>query len=374
VKNIKRKILTIIAVLIMLLIQTSIAAAEEFRYEIDTKDGINEKNTTAIVDIEQHEIRLPKFMPNMADFLGDSFEYAEGDTVPEPEQVEVTVPVPEPTPEPVSEPESEPIAEPVAEPAEVEEETPAEVTEPTPTPVAEEMLILNSVAGIPDTLRVTFSLNGRDVAVVKGHQILHQESFPVNEKTFLKIKLQGEGKLVGAKFNFQLLITEPITEPVPPVEPLGGSPVGEPEQQEITEGDITEVEEETEPEIPTEDEETIVPEEDAVIDEGTSEDEPTGVEGNVTEGDITEGTTEDGEPAEVNEDNVTEGEADVVEGDSGVADGEGTTETGNSDVSDTDSDVAETDSGDIATTESADGDVADSGDTAGGVGDTGTEE
>lgn len=59
----------------MLLIQTSIAAAEEFRYEIDTKDGINEKNTTAIVDIEQHEIRLPKFMPNMADFLGDSFEY-----------------------------------------------------------------------------------------------------------------------------------------------------------------------------------------------------------------------------------------------------------------------------------------------------------
>ena len=73
-KNIKRKILTIIAVLIMLLIQTSIAAAEEFRYEIDTKDEINEKNTTAIVDIDMKSDCLNS-CPRAVDFLGDSFEY-----------------------------------------------------------------------------------------------------------------------------------------------------------------------------------------------------------------------------------------------------------------------------------------------------------
>lgn len=64
-----------IVVLTALFFQTSIAAAEEIRYKIDTKEGVNEEKTTAVVDIEKHEIRLPKFMPNMVDFLGDSFEY-----------------------------------------------------------------------------------------------------------------------------------------------------------------------------------------------------------------------------------------------------------------------------------------------------------
>lgn len=62
-------------VLVALFVQSNIAVAAEFRYKIDTKEGINEQKTTAVVDIDNQEIRLPKFMPNMADFLGDGLEY-----------------------------------------------------------------------------------------------------------------------------------------------------------------------------------------------------------------------------------------------------------------------------------------------------------
>lgn len=60
---------------VILCAKSNIAIADEFRYKIDTKEGIDEAKTTAVVDINNHEIRLPKFMPNMADFLGDGLEY-----------------------------------------------------------------------------------------------------------------------------------------------------------------------------------------------------------------------------------------------------------------------------------------------------------
>lgn len=59
----------------MLLTRASIAIADEYRYSIDTLDGINQNKTSAVVDIVNHEIRLPKYMPNMVDFLGDGLEY-----------------------------------------------------------------------------------------------------------------------------------------------------------------------------------------------------------------------------------------------------------------------------------------------------------
>lgn len=60
---------------VILLTRANIAIADEYRYGIDTLDEINQNKTSAVVDIINHEIRLPKYMPNMVDFIGDSFEY-----------------------------------------------------------------------------------------------------------------------------------------------------------------------------------------------------------------------------------------------------------------------------------------------------------
>lgn len=234
------------------------------------------------------------------------------------------------------------------------------IVEPEPVTYTEDMLILNSAIGVPDTLRVIFYINGCDVAVVKGSQIINADSFPEAEKASLKIRLEGEGRLIGAKFDFQPFMAEPIlppiVEPVPPVvpeepelpelpeEPIEEQPIEEPIDEQPLEEEITE------PETPAEEEPT--------------EDE------DITEGDITEpeenavvdGDTE-GEPAEVD---VTEGETDAVEDDADVAEGDTATEGEDSDVGDTNSDVVEGDSGDADITESAEGDVTDdSGDTAG---------
>lgn len=278
-------------------------------------------------------------------FAFSAVAFAEGESVSDPEPVEVSEPVPEPTPEPVVDP--EPVE--VTEPTEVEEEIPAKVTEPVS---AEEMLILNSVVGVPDSLQVTLSLGSRDVAVVKGNQILHQETFPANQKTYLKIRLEGEGRLVGAKFNFQPPVAPEI--PVPPVAPkepapVGGSPVEEPEQQEKSIGEdiaeseeITEVEEEIEPEIPA-DEDITEPEEDEDVTEPVEE--PTEEQPDITED----------EPAEVDEGDLTEDTTETEDstvGDGGdVAEGEDTTESESTDVGDTNSDVAEGDSGDAGNEE-----------------------
>ncbi|NLN49952.1 MAG: hypothetical protein GX154_12880, partial [Clostridiales bacterium] len=53
---------------------TAGASAEEIRYQIDTHADI--QDATAVVDIElpDREIRLPKYMPNVTDFL-DGYEY-----------------------------------------------------------------------------------------------------------------------------------------------------------------------------------------------------------------------------------------------------------------------------------------------------------
>ncbi len=65
----------LLALITTMIVGVNIAIAEEYRYDIDTLDGINQGKTTAVVDIIKHEIHLPKYMPNMVDFLGDSLEY-----------------------------------------------------------------------------------------------------------------------------------------------------------------------------------------------------------------------------------------------------------------------------------------------------------
>lgn len=80
-EDIKRKLLISLTILGMVLVaKTNIAIADEIRYKIDNDTDYNKQKTTAVVDIEtevtpEREIRLPKYMPNMADFLGDGFEY-----------------------------------------------------------------------------------------------------------------------------------------------------------------------------------------------------------------------------------------------------------------------------------------------------------
>ncbi len=157
---------------------------------------------------------------------------------PEPATNPISEPIEVVAPEPISEPESapqptsesEPEPEPTLEPEPelelavesevISEGTPAEntITEME----IQEMLILNSVNGIPDTLKITFSLNGRNIAIIKGSQMLHQEPFSASEKSQLKIHLEGEGKLIGAKFNFQPFEVAPILSPVLPpiIEPI----------------------------------------------------------------------------------------------------------------------------------------------------------
>ena len=111
---------------------------------------------------------------------------------------------------------AEDVAPPVIPATEVEAATPEPVT-PSPTedssmygfPSMDENLILTSVVGVPDELRVIFSLDGQEVAVVQGNQILHTEAFPQDQKIFLQMRIEGQGRLMGARFGF-----EPFTTPV----------------------------------------------------------------------------------------------------------------------------------------------------------------
>ena len=64
--------------------------------------------------------------------------------------------------------------------------TPAEDSSMCGNPSMDENLILTSVVGVPDELRVIFSLNNNDVAVVQGNQILACEAFPAAQKNVSK--------------------------------------------------------------------------------------------------------------------------------------------------------------------------------------------
>ena len=75
-KQIDRRILILVLFFISFgFIRADTALAERWEYKIEDKIDINEEKTNAVVDTVKHEIRLPKSLPNMVDFLGDGFEY-----------------------------------------------------------------------------------------------------------------------------------------------------------------------------------------------------------------------------------------------------------------------------------------------------------
>ena len=80
-----------------------------------------------------------------------------------------------------------------------------------------DQVILTQVTGVPATMTVSFKLDGQDVAIIKGDQIIHKQAFPASQKSFIKIRLEGEGKLTGARFDFQPNIAA-IVPPEKPVE------------------------------------------------------------------------------------------------------------------------------------------------------------
>ena len=74
--QIERRILILVLFFIVFsFVNIGTAMAERWEYKIEDKIDINEEKTNAVVDTEKHEIRLPKSMPNMVDFVGDGFEY-----------------------------------------------------------------------------------------------------------------------------------------------------------------------------------------------------------------------------------------------------------------------------------------------------------
>lgn len=74
--NIYRKLL--IAVLFLLafgFIRADTALAEKWEYKIEDTSGVNVNKTSAVVDTVNHEIRLPRSYPNMADMWEGSMDY-----------------------------------------------------------------------------------------------------------------------------------------------------------------------------------------------------------------------------------------------------------------------------------------------------------
>lgn len=273
------------------------------------------------------------------------------------------------------------IPEPVApEPTEPESPTTDVVTEESCEPVTpsavedssiygnpsmDENLILTSVVGVPDELRVIFSLDGQEVAVVQGNQILRSEAFPQDQKIFLQIRIEGQGRLMGARFGF-----EPFTTPVILPELLE-LPVETPELENPEENtdsaeadntepgtsaeDTTESVETVEPENPTEitpedpvinndidtaepgtepaeeDLDNTEPTEDNTADETGPVEEESVVEEDITEP-IEENEVTESENTEANNDKATEDS--TVEADTEGADTDSTTETTNEVVTD----------------------------------------
>lgn len=154
---------------------------------------------------------------------------------------------------------AEDVAPPVIPATEVEAATPEPETPSASedssmygNPSMDENLILASVSGVPDELRVIFSLGGQDIATVQGNQILRSEAFPQDQKMSLKMRIEGQGRLVGAKFGF-----EPFAAPViPPVVPETIEPTVEPLEELI---DQENPEENTDPENPVGNESTEEP-------------------------------------------------------------------------------------------------------------------
>lgn len=153
-------------------------------------------------------------------------------------------------------------------------------------PIEEEMLVLNSVTGVPTTLTLTLSLDNQTVGIVQGGQVIHAVPFPEINKQDIKLSLQGEGRMNGARMVFSEVESElpilpilpeeelieeepneedPITEPE---EPVGENPHADTHDEPIITDTIDESERPIEP---TPEGETIGDNEDAedIVDDAT---------------------------------------------------------------------------------------------------------
>ncbi len=260
-------------------------------------------------------------------------EEAEPPVTPAVEEVEAAIPepvAPEPT-EPES-PTDDVVTEESREPV-----TPSAVEDSSiyGNPSMDENLILTSVVGVPDELRVIFSLDGQEVAVVQGNQILACEAFPQDQKIFLQMRIEGQGRLMGARFGF-----EPFTPVVPEIPILPELPVEAEEMGAVEENTDPAEADNTESETPEAPAEDIIESEENTDPENPVGDEP-------TEEPTAPDTPESSEPAGENTGDADPG----TPGDTGAtgdSTGEAPTDTGNNNDS---SNNESADSGDTETEE-----------------------
>jgi outer membrane biosynthesis protein TonB len=133
---------------------------------------------------------------------------------------------------------------------EVSAPDPPVIEQPKIMPEAEQQLVLESVIGVPDGLTVYISIRDDVVAEVAGSQIINTTYFDSVDKAEIKIRLEGEGRLNGARFNF-IPVGMPELPPLPPVlpeeeeepiveEPIVEEPIEEPVEEPIVEEPIVE--------------------------------------------------------------------------------------------------------------------------------------
>ena len=192
--------------------------------------------------------------------------------------------------------------------------------------ISQERLVLESVSGVPDTLRVYLTIRGNVISDIKGSQILNTTYFDSVDKAEIKIRLEGEGRLNGARFNF-IPVGMPELPPLPPVLPEEEEPIDEEPSEEVTEPVEEPIDEVTEPseepveeptEEVTEELETTTPESGDPATEPTYSD-PVG-----------EGTGDAGEAVESDTGNTGEPSGEDISGESTGDSGESadTTESG----------------------------------------------
>jgi len=229
-----------------------------------------------------------------------------------------------------------------------------EVSAPDPPvieqmPEAEQQLVLESVIGVPDGLTVYISIRDDVVAEVAGSQIINTTYFDSVDKAEIKIRLEGEGRLNGARFNFIPVgmpeeEEEPVEEPIEE-EPIEEEPVEEPVEEPIEEEPVEEpIEEEPIEEEPIEEE----PIEEEPVEEPTEEST----------------TPESGDPATepTDSDPVGEGTGDAgeaVESDTGNTEPSGEDTSGES-TGDSGESADTTESGDTNGSDSTGGDTGES--------------
>lgn len=173
-------------------------------------------------------------------------------------------------------------------------------------------IVLTQAEGVPHTLFLILSLHDAVVGQIEGGQVVFAEPILEIEKEEVKIAIQGEGRMVGARMIFEDFVVEPELEEEPEkVEELMEEPKPE-EKLEPIENESEIVEEKSdEPEVI--EGETEEPEK---IEENRDEPKEEVGEAETVEGEITEPeeikTNENDEPevgeAETVEDEITEPE------------------------------------------------------------------